>query len=295
MIVAQESINTEEKDANIGSRLESLIREIGIPPCPSILCEISNEIKKDEPDIKFLAKTISSDVGVSASLIALANSPYFGSRTYSRSVQDVLMVLGLKVAGRAIAGLMLRELFPLSPTMERFWHASGCIARLSGWLAQNYPSGLKIRPEDAYTFALFRDCGIPLLLHKVDRYSEALQKANSDADQSFTDVEDAICFLNHAEIGGLMTQGWYLPDEISIAICHHHDYSQLGVSEGTGIPAYSQGLIATSLLAEHIYQYHTNLSQTCEWQKGGIASLQVLGISADSLPEIYDACKDAFD
>lgn len=271
--------------------LEDTIRDIGIPPCPLILNKINIEMHKDEPDFDVLTEAINSDVGISAGLIALANSPFFGSKIHARSARDALMRLGLGITSRAIAGIILRKLFPASPALERFWHASGSIAQLSGWLTQAYPSTFRISSADAYTFGIFRDCAIPLLLQQVDHYPEALKQANSEKSRGFTEIEDAVCLMNHAEIGSIMAQSWCLPEEIWMAIRHHHDYSRLGVMGEPAIPAYSQGLITTSLLAEHLFQHCTHLSQTCEWPKGGNVSLQLLGVPDDALADMYESCK----
>ena len=197
------------------------------------------------------------------------------------------MVLGLAVASRAIAGIILQKLFPLTPNLERFWHASSCIARLSGWLAQQDHNGIKVRADDAYTLGLFRDSGIPMLLKRFNHYPEVLKKANEEKEQSFTAVEDALCSTNHAVIGGLLAQSWWLPNDICLAIRHHHDYSQLEQNSQSGLSLVSRGLIATILLAEHLFQHHTNLSQTQEWYKGGITCMQLLGLSDDDLARLY--------
>jgi HD-like signal output (HDOD) protein len=274
--------------SRVSALLESAIRDIGIPPCPAILDKINMEMRKDDPDFKHLARIINSDVGIAAGLITIANSPFFGFRNRARSVDEALIMLGLAVSSRAIAGLVLRKIFPLTPSLERFWHASACIARLSGWLAQQDHNGIKVRADDAYTFGLFRDSGIPMLLKRFDNYPAALKSANEERSLSFTAIEDALCSTNHAVIGGLLAQSWWLPDDICLAIRHHHDYSQIAKDGKSLLPNTSRGLIATALLSEHLFQHHTGLSLSQEWIKGGIDCLQLLGIAEERLAELYN-------
>lgn len=283
--------NTSASDADssrVGTLLESAIRDIGIPPCPAILEKINTEMRKDEPDFRHLTRIINSDVGIAAGLIAIANSPFFGFRNRARSVDEALLMLGLAVASRAIAGIILRKLFPLTPSLERFWHASACIARLSGWLAQQDRQGIKIRADDAYTFGLFRDSGIPMLLKRFSHYPEVLKNANAEKELSFTAVEEASCSTNHAVVGGLLAQSWWLPDDICLAIRYHHDYSLPEPGSRSVLPPTSRGLIATALLAEHLFQHHTGLSPTQEWPKGGPVCLRLLGLTDEDLPRLYD-------
>ena len=273
----------------VATLLESAIRDIGIPSRPSILDRINAEMHKDEPDFHHLAHIIASDVGLGAGLISIANSPYFGFRGRARSVNEALMMLGLDVASRAIAGMILRKLFPPSPALDRFWHASAIIARLSGWLAQQTANGSRVRADDAYTFGLFRDCGIPILLNRFPNYPTVLKNANGERELSFTAVEEKECPTNHAVLGSMLAQSWWLPEEICLAIRHHHDYAALRQQDGSAaLPAASLGLIATSQFAEHLLQHHTGLSKTHEWDKAGAICLELLKIEDKDMQAIYE-------
>lgn len=257
--------------------LETSLKDIGIPPRPAILERISAEMLKEEPDFRRLATIISADVSLAAGLIKTANSPFFGSRGRVRSVNEALITLGLELASRALAGIILRKVFPASLHLERFWDASARIARLSGWLAQ-YLGNNKLRPEDAYTFGLFRDCGIPVLLMRFPGYGKVLAEANRDEDRSFTAVEGAQLPTNHAMVGCLLAQSWWLPEETCLAIRHHHDAAVIGMPSFTP-PLTSRYRIAISQLAEHLVQRHSGLSQTHEWPKLGAACLNLLDIA----------------
>lgn len=278
----------EQNTAHVDNLLANAIRDIGIPPCPAILNRINEEMSKDVPDFKQLDRIICSDVSLAASLIAIANSPFFGLQNRVRSVNEALHMLGLGVSSRAIAGLMLRKLFPLTPSLERFWHSTATIARVGGWLAKSFRNGIKVRPDDAYTFSLFRDCGIPILMRRFSQYQDALKKANEENELSFTAVEQTQFPTNHAAVGCLLAQSWWLPDEISLAIRHHHDQQMLAQGSDAKLPATTLGLIATAQLAEHLFQYHTGLSQGQEWNKLGTSCLRLLNLDEKNLADIYE-------
>jgi hypothetical protein len=179
-----DTVDTQPAPSPVDALLESSLKDIGIPPRPAILQRISDEMLKDEPDFRRLANIIGADVSLAAGLIKTANSPFFGTRSRVRSVNEALVMLGLDVASRAVAGLILRKVFPASLHLERFWDASARIARLSGWLAKRVGHN-KLRQDDAYTFGLFRDCGIPVLLMRFPGYNKVLAAANAETDKSF--------------------------------------------------------------------------------------------------------------
>jgi HD-like signal output (HDOD) protein len=269
----------------VDNLFERSILDMGIPPCPVILDRFMTEARKEDPHYNRLASIISSDVAVSASLIKTANSPFFGMRQRVRSVNEALTVLGLNIASRAVAGIVLRNTFPNLPNLERFWDASARVARISGWLAQHL--SLKgLRADDAYTYALFRDCGIPVLLGRFPDYNNVLMKANSNEALSFTDVEEVDLPTNHAMVGCILSQSWWLPEEICLAIRNHHDLIALESADAK-LPVLSRRLIAISQLAEHLIQKQLNLSNTQEWLKLGRVCLQILDISDEQLESLY--------
>lgn len=270
--------------------LESSFRNLDIPPRPAILERIGTEMRNEDPDFLRISAAINTDVSLSAGLIKTANSPYFGIRRKVRSVREALMILGLRISSQAIAGLVLRQLFPASQNMVRFWDASARIARLSGWLAQRNPGGVWVPSEDAYTFGLFRDCGIPILLQRIGRYPAILAEANRARERDFTAVEDDSLPTNHAMIGCLLAQSWWLPEELCLAIRHHHSAASL--EENAEIPLLSKGLIAYAQLAEHLLQHHTGLSLTREWEKLGASCQRLLNLSDEQLEQIRQDSAD---
>lgn len=265
----------------VDQMVEKAVLDLGIPPCPAILNRFMVEARKDEPDYHRLASIICSDVSLSASLIKTANSPYFGARQRVRSINEALVVLGLNIASRAVAGIILRKSFPDLPNMERFWDASSRFARLSGWLVLQLGQ-LELTAEDAYTFGLFRDCGIPVLLKRLPSYESVLHSANKETELDFTQIEDAVLPTNHAMVGCVLAQSWWLPEEICLAIRHHHDRSVL-LTTAAPPPLLSRKLIAVTQLAEYLVQQQLGLSLTQEWGKLGTACLNLLNLDESQL------------
>ena len=279
------STATPQPAADLATRMKIEIREIGIPPRPTILNQIEQEIAKEEPDFIRLAKMLSQDVGLSASLIKVANSPYFSFGKKVPTVQEALLVLGLKLILRTVAGLALQQVFKHVPNMERFWDTSAAIAEVSSWLARRVGRQLGIRPEDAYTFALFRDCGIPVLMIPFAEYRPALAAANAEAEDAFTAVEDAAIGINHAVVGAELAETWLLPEETWLAIRHHHD-RQVFAPDSSLVPPRARALIAIAQFAEYLEQQHSGRHQTREWDKLGADCLACLGLDADTLAKL---------
>ncbi len=276
-----------QQDAQGLDRLiERSLVDVGIPPCPVILDRFMTEARKEEPDFNLMTSIISSDVAVSAGLIKTANSAFFGIRQHVRSVNEALAMLGMQTASRAVAGIILRKTFPNVKNLERFWDTSARISHLSGWLALNLRiAGL--HAEDTFTFGLFRDCGIPVLLGRFPEYEKIQQSACSDANQSYTDIENAALPTNHAMVGCILAQNWWLPNELCLAIRNHHNLAAL---KSDKLPILSRRLIATAQLAEYILSQLMKSDLTQEWPKLGAACLHVLGLDE---AELETLCEEA--
>ncbi|MBI4809669.1 MAG: HDOD domain-containing protein [Nitrosomonadales bacterium] len=274
--------------AKSDTRLERSLLEVEIPPCPDILFRIIAEMRKDEPDFNRLTDLISSDVALAAGLLKTTNSPFFIRPQRARSVHDALSILGLRVASHTIAGIILRKAFPDGPSMLRFWDASARTARLCAWLAMRLDiPGLNA--DDAYTFGLFHDCGIPVLMGRFPNYKEVLGAANRDSKTEFTEREEALVQTNHAVVGCALAQKWWLPEDMYVAIRHHHQVKAL--EAGSDLPQPSRQFIATAQFAEHIVQQQLGLSMTEEWPKLGTACLRTLKIDDDDLEFLYSEAK----
>jgi len=249
-------------------------------------------MRNKNPNFGDLEKIISVDVGISASLLKISNSAFFGRAGQVRSVKEALQVIGLNAVATAIAALSLRKAFAHVPNLERFWDSSARIAQLSGWLAGQleFPHR-KIKPEEAYTFGLFRDCGIPVLMSMYADYFDILKTANNESVRSFTAVEDDEMGLNHAMIGAALGNEWQLPIEYQAAIELHHDADAIRGLSPHIAPDNSRYFIAIAQLSEFLFQGLSGLNKTCEWGKLGEVCLDVLCIREEDTKQLLQAAE----
>lgn len=264
---------------DLDKEADRLVREIGIPPCPAILTKLLREMRKDEPDYNTASKLISTDVGLSAAMLKTVNSSFFGLQSKATSVNQALQLLGLRNTVEIVTGLLLRQAFPVgdNDAMENFWESSSGIAEITARIAK--PLGIRNRDE-AYTFALFRDCGVPLMIGKFPGYSKFMKLDDLHTGHAVTGDEIVEFGIDHASLGARLAQSWELPEETCTAILSHHDYARLqGGTLGKGVCS----LVAVSLAAEWLYM-RENVGPDCpEWSRGKEFALGVLGISEEAL------------
>ncbi len=255
-----------------------IIRELGIPPCPAILTRLLKEMRQDEPDFGAIAKLITADVGLAAAMLKTVNSPFFGLRTKATSVQQALSLLGLRNVIQIVTGALLRMAFPeSSDDLDHYWERSAGIAQVAARLARPLAG---MDRDDVYTFALFRDCGIPLMLRKYPKYSGFLNDTLATAARPFTQVEQVLFKTDHARVGSALASSWMLPDATSAAILYHHDYAAL---ENGQLAEASCKLVAIGLVSEYLYMQHIAAPNCYEWDKGGGFAADMFGIKEEKL------------
>jgi HD-like signal output (HDOD) protein len=272
----------------ISQEIERVALSIGIPPCPGILLELTEETKKEEPDFSKVEKLVSKDVGLSASLLKTINSPFYGLRNKISSVSQAVNLLGLSMLSSTISGLVLRNVFSGKDqvSMERFWDSSAKFALATMYVAKKVPG---LNKDDAYTYGLFQNCGIPVLIQRFPDYKQTLDKANNSLEGKFTDIEDDAHGTDHATIGYLMTKSWNLPEVTTSAVRFHHDFNMLSAAQ-TSLSTEVKDLIALGLLADHAVYLSSGSANnfSLEWSKGGALALAQLGLSEADFTDICD-------
>ena len=262
---------------------------IDFPPCPAVLLAVDRELRKEAPDQREIASQISRDVALSGHLMQIANSPLFANGRQLGSITQALQVLGTQQVFNLLVGQLLKAALSgaADVPMERFWDNSAQCARVSAELARRLRC---VRPDMAYTFGLFHDCGIPLIMKRFPQARQALAEANAADDKGFTEVEERHLGTNHAVVGYFLARRWHLPDYVAAGILHHHDYRML--AKAGGLSEQVRGLIAITVLAEHLIRLQANGDGEQEWHKAVPAACDALGLSLAEVDDLIEDMRD---
>lgn len=269
--------------------LDSLVKTIRIPPRPSLLVDVQRELNKDDPSGRVLAKIISNDVALAASLMKLTNSASFGLRLKAQSVDHAVDLLGINQTGLLMTGIIARQSIEIKAnSLRKFWDISSKRAQALSVMVRRH----KVCSSDlAHTFGLFCDIGVPILMERFPDYADTWKRANDDFELALTQIEEQAHATNHASIGALMARTWGLPETVSTAILLHHDYATL---EDASTDETIRGLIALTYLAEYAIQKYEGQELCPEWHKAGEAVCQYLGIGSHDAEDWCEELQDIF-
>ncbi len=257
--------------------LEQTIRDIGLPSRPEILFKLDEEMDKETPNFRKIEQLISADMGISAALIKIINSPFYGLQTKVTSIRHAIGLLGLSSITRIVTGIALRNLVSAKHRVEAgsFLEESALLALVSAYLANR----LRLVSSDlAFTYGLFQGCGSLLLLDRIPQYMDTLKLAKT-SHKSLTQLEQEAHGMDHAKVGAIMAQEWGLHRHIVLAIRHHHEYNSIA-TQWTAQSAQDEALldalnlIAVGLMAEHVMNAETKDEGSVDWKICGALVLE---------------------
>lgn len=268
--------------------VSDILKTITIPPCPAIVAALLQESRQPDVDFHKIVRLISGDLSLAASMMKTANSPFFALRNKVQNVQHAAAVLGLKNIINIVNGLTLqRTLSPKGVNMARFWDRSNFHAMVSARLAQHVPG---LNKEDAYTFGLFHDCGIPILMQRFPDYKDTLALANRSAEPIWA-LENQRHGTDHVAIGAMLAHNWQLPELIVQAIRLHHNLEILS-DTSADIADEIRALTAISLLADHLIALFLGAQDETEWVLHGTSALNYLGFNEEEFEDLRAEIND---
>jgi HD-like signal output (HDOD) protein len=270
--------------------MEQSLASIEIPPCPAIVTQVMTEAQKDVPDINKLTRLISADVGMSAFAIKLANSSLFRRGAMTDNVAQAIARLGTRnIVCIVVATALRNSLSGGLPEefLESFWRRAGNAALASGMVARK----LRGLPADlAYTFGLFHDAAIPVMMRRFDDYQSLMAEIQVNH-VPLPVAEDARYHCTHPVVGALLARSWGLQDTLVAGIRFHHD-PDVYAMEARFLPEPARGLIACTHVAEHVL---AELNGEQDMEVGDLygKALNYLGLHEEDIQDMREDLSDA--
>jgi len=191
-------------------------------PRPDLALEVLEIAQNEDSRVSDLARKIEQDPNLTANILRMANSSYFGFMRQISSIPDVIIRLGRDVVKvlaitSASAGLLNspQEAYGLEP--RALWnHSYACaiLAEIIAGYAGYY------RKFSIFTAALLHDIGKILL--NTPMQQAIAEKKISSSHTSVIELEQTLLNTDHARVGMALLIKWGLPDEITTPVGFHH-------------------------------------------------------------------------
>jgi HD-like signal output (HDOD) protein len=204
---------------DIAARLED-IRDL--PTLPVVAMRIAQLVDDPAVSMEKASRELSKDQSLTAKILRLVNSPFYGFSGKISSLPHALTLLGVNVVKNAVLSVSILDAFPRKVAgfnPESLWeHAIGT-AVAARWLGER--AGLMF-PDHLFVAGLLHDIGKVFFLRAAPAEFLAAMELAAQEGRPLIEVERARLSTDHAEVGGLIARQWHLPADLTEAVTYHH-------------------------------------------------------------------------
>ena len=200
---------------------EAVARVKELPTLPSVLGKILVTAADPDASALDLGKHIAADQSLSATLLKLVNSAYYGFYRQITSITHAIVILGfVEVRNLTLTATVFRTMANGKSAYDRMqlWRHSLATAMA----AERIVKSLNMDREGVFESALLHDIGKVTLDMLYPELFGVVARQAMDTGLSLRLVEREIFGLDHAEVGALLGNHWNLPNSVVSAIRFHH-------------------------------------------------------------------------
>jgi len=210
--------------------LQDKIKTIAnLPTLPHIASRLMRIVNSPAASADTVAALVSQDISLSAKVLRLANSAFYGIPRSVNTLNNAVIILGFKIIQTMVLSLTVFDMFaqggekkPAPFDRDAFWEHSLRCAVIARLLAHKRKRNYALDPEEAFCAGLLHDIGKVVMEQYLNKdFHMALYHAQARGIQIF-DAEREVLGYTHCDVASWLTGTWSLPEEIEQPlVCHH--------------------------------------------------------------------------
>ena len=214
-----------DPDDDKTTRLREITEKIiGLPTLPIVITRLIDLVSNPKTSAGDLGHLISSDQALSARILKVSNSAFYGFPRKIATIKHAVVVLGFEAVKNLGLTIALLKRFPEGESHELFdqqlfWtHCVGC-----GSASRLIARRRHYRMEgEAFVAGILHDLGKLILVEYFrEKFLSAVRLAQSE-NLHIVQAESMVIGVNHAEVGGWLAEKWNLPRQLVQIISRHH-------------------------------------------------------------------------
>lgn len=206
--------------------LEEIVRGVNnLPALPGVALQVIRLTDDPYSTVKQLNEIICQDQSMTARVLRLSNSAYYGHPRRIATIIEAIGVLGFSTIRELVMAASMHKI--LGNEVKGYQIATGDIWRHSITCAMTsraiarrvrYPA-----TDRAFIAGLMHDIGKVILnIYMLDSYDEIIRRVREER-QPFSVVEQDVLGFSHANVGARVAEKWNLPaDHVEAIACHHN-------------------------------------------------------------------------
>jgi putative nucleotidyltransferase with HDIG domain len=197
-----------------------------LPTIPVVVAKVLALIEDDKADAQALTKVISRDPALTAKVLKVANSAYYGFPQTISGLDRAVALLGMNMVQSLALSIGVLGNLPKSREPENFstqglWLHSLAVATAMDELKKYCAKTGEA--EYFFVVGLLHDVGKIVLLHFfMKEYEKALSQLKNGNGSTLYLVERAAIGFDHGQVGAMLLDRWKFPREVIMPIAVHH-------------------------------------------------------------------------
>ena len=246
-----------------------------------VLLEIEQALESPQCNLNTIGDAIQKDPDLTARLLRLANSPFFGFANRLSTVAEAVSLLGIQHIQDMIVASSVLEQFKGVPdnlvNKDSFWRHSlavGLTARLLA-MERRLP-----KPDKYFVAGLLHDVGRLVLLAQATEWAQAVFELYQHEKMLLRDAEKKILGYDHQQIAAELLQSWSYPSALVQAVEFHHAPGQSVAKLEAAVVHVADHLVNAMAIGSSGEQFISPLDEKA-WA--------LLGLNPDILPRLVEA------
>jgi len=196
-----------------------------LPSMPALYVELIEMLRNPQIGLDEVGAVVAKDMAMTAKILKLVNSAYFGLGRQISSAVEAVSYLGLETIKSLVLCVHAFSQFSTAPAgtsfMDELWAHSQTTAGLAKEIARRENTGAKIE-EEAFVAGLLHDTGKLVLASNFPAGYKQVLSAGGMGSPAVLSAEEDTFGANHAEVGAYLFGLWGLPTPVIEAVALHH-------------------------------------------------------------------------
>ena len=244
---------------------------IEIASLPEIFLQINEMIDSPRHSAADIGRVLSNDPSLSARLLKIANSVFYGFPSQIDTISRAITVVGTRELRDLVLATSVMRSFKGLPnslvTMEDFWRHSICCALAARTLAAQRGEQLV---ERFFVAGLLHDIGSLLIYRKLPELArEALLRARHN-DVPLYQAEQDVMGFDHAMVGAEIMRKWKLPEHFQEATEFHHNPSRAQRFPSDTALIHIADVVSDAMKYGNSGDPHAHTTDPQAWQMAGL-------------------------
>lgn len=216
---------SDEAIKNLASRMQNL------PTMPSSYLALLKQLETPNASLDSVGEAIGKDIALTAKLLQLVNSAFFGLPQRITNPGEAVSILGVDTVKSILLCIQVFTHFdgiaPSLLSLDRLWAHSLAVANLAKKLTMAETDDVNTA-NDAFTAGLLHDVGKLLLASNLGSLYQDTLTAAAQRSLPLWQTEKELLHASHAELGAYLLGLWGMPIGLLEAVAFHHSPQQAG-------------------------------------------------------------------